>query len=976
MTDMSEERRSAKLHKQTEVEDDDAGDDASGMPEPNPLVANTPTASAGIPTPTVQSASSSSGTSPDESQPKVVVPPPMTRKQTLSRGIALEGTSPPPESFFSQIPPKETVQDSRLWTNGATGGSADKSAGKKRGQSHEAKEFLLASHKISNDSGHGTMDHNDGASDTSVLSRDSSLENASIKDVYRDTSGADIPQFMKETLTKSAKDKKTILQYEDQLLNFINSDSSQTYKMAEMTSYDRMIVHRLAAFLGLEHNVDSTGKCVVLSRTENTRSVKLSDLVFFEDAEQEPKKKILLKKPQSLDEKHGRLGKVPFASIRAKSLEERQQIYIEARERIFNKNDEMQLEGASAAPNLLTANYMPQIHHQRSLDSTRSSSQLSTRWVSTESSGYESLKDSPNTHYGSPPMPQAGCQVPVAFPSDHSHISRSTTDVSPSPLSQLQPHINADGTLYHFDPTCPPPFMVQPQTQPPPGQIVYQTDNISDLTARLAASSLGGTLDQGGEHYPGATPGQAIPVVPTVIPHIQSVYTSPSQFAQGQYFAAPSPAGQQQIRYVTFSYPQGQGQQLLQPAPVDGQGQTTVPMPAVGVPAVPGAGGYQVVGSPYQQALAGASPAHCVEFSPTAYHYGAVPDTVMVSRTGSMSTSATMTAPGTPHYILTYSQPQPTQQQQQPQHTILPSHPTQYTPAGNAPPGTFYTVPVSTPTPPLTLSQPPPSSHHHHQQQQQHQPAVFYTTSIGNPLTYPVAPSNPLSSTCTLKTIPTSFIQTQYRPSTPPQQQQQQFHHHPQQSHHHPQQPQTTMIASSNGHHPAPLTLNYSHTVPFNPGQPVAAIPAAQGSQLVAFQPNSFQVRPVGTALIQVASSPVLQAPQPGPQVQPYHILKPAGSLSDIRMVSPSSVRPRLSSIQLTSPTSQQPRLKSSNQYRQNKKGSKKFSSSRDVEDDQGVQGIISPQQTGHISIMAPHSLPSPTAQPLSHIPSSFSNRQ
>ncbi|CAG5125680.1 unnamed protein product, partial [Candidula unifasciata] len=260
---------------------------------------------------------------------------------------------------------------------------------------------------------------------------------------------------------------------------------AQTHKMAEMTSYDRMIVHRLAAFLGLDHNVDSTGKCVILSRTENTRSVKLSDLVLFEDVDQEPKKKILLKKPQSLDEKHGRLGKVPFASIRAKSLEERQQIYIEARERIFNKNEEM--EAASAAPNLLTANYMPQqIHHQRSLDSsTRSSSQLSTRWVSTESSGYgtdstslsgtrlrgcmtkthsyggtasepsasqlgismrrtlslskaESLKDSPHTHYGSPPMPQTGCQIPmsVSFPGDHSHLSRSTSDASSSPLSQ------------------------------------------------------------------------------------------------------------------------------------------------------------------------------------------------------------------------------------------------------------------------------------------------------------------------------------------------------------------------------------------------------------------------------------------------------------------------------------------------------------------------------------------------------------
>ncbi|CAG5125679.1 unnamed protein product, partial [Candidula unifasciata] len=94
-----------------------------------------------------------------------------------------------------------------------------------------------------------------------------------------------------------------------------------------------------------------------------------------------------------------------------------------------------------------------------------------------------------------------------------------------------QPHVNADGTLYHFDPTCPPPFMVQPQMQPPPAQVVYQTDNIPDLTARLAASSLG-TLDQGSEPYPGAMPGQAISVVPAVIPHIQSMYTSPSQFAQ------------------------------------------------------------------------------------------------------------------------------------------------------------------------------------------------------------------------------------------------------------------------------------------------------------------------------------------------------------------------------------------------------------------------------------------------------------
>lgn len=74
--------------------------------------------------------------------------PPITRKQTLIRGVALEGTSPPPESFLSQIPPNGTLLDSHLLTHGATGTSEKN--GKKKGQSHEAKEFLLASHKISN----------------------------------------------------------------------------------------------------------------------------------------------------------------------------------------------------------------------------------------------------------------------------------------------------------------------------------------------------------------------------------------------------------------------------------------------------------------------------------------------------------------------------------------------------------------------------------------------------------------------------------------------------------------------------------------------------------------------------------------------------------------------------------------------------------------------------------------------------------
>ncbi|RUS85369.1 hypothetical protein EGW08_006854, partial [Elysia chlorotica] len=172
-------------------------------------------------------------------------------------------------------------------------------------------------------------------------------------------------------MLKSAKDKKTVLAYEKQLIDFCRNEASQVLKMAEASSYDRMIAHRLSAFMGLEHNVDSTGKSVIINKTENMRILKITDFIKLDDSEQETKKKILLKKPASLDEKHSRgANKGHFGSHRAKSLEEREKIYSEARERIF-KDGENQGDTLNP-PSLLTTHCsMPQLHHQRSLDSAR-----------------------------------------------------------------------------------------------------------------------------------------------------------------------------------------------------------------------------------------------------------------------------------------------------------------------------------------------------------------------------------------------------------------------------------------------------------------------------------------------------------------------------------------------------------------------------------------------------------------------------
>lgn len=48
-----------------------------------------------------------------------------------------------------------------------------------------------------------------------------------------------------------------------------------------MSSYNRMLVHRVAAFFGLDHNIDQSGTLVVVNKTSSTRipDVEFSKLI-------------------------------------------------------------------------------------------------------------------------------------------------------------------------------------------------------------------------------------------------------------------------------------------------------------------------------------------------------------------------------------------------------------------------------------------------------------------------------------------------------------------------------------------------------------------------------------------------------------------------------------------------------------------------------------------------------------------------
>ncbi|XP_064643402.1 cAMP-regulated phosphoprotein 21-like isoform X2 [Lineus longissimus] len=217
------------------------------------------------------------------------------------------------------------------------------------------------------------------------LSRDSSVE------LYTDSTGTDLEEFIKMTLNKNPKDRVMLLRLEQELTNFIKDPKRDLHKFQSMTSYHRMIVHRVAAFFGLEHNVDQTGKAVVVNKATSTRipDFKFREHIRDEGSQDEPKKLILKREGASFDE--GKEGRSPdrqssFDGKKQKSFEEREEEYEKARARIFCQDS----TSSAGEGEVVVSLGRPSTRHS----STRSSKEdlrwgpEMRPWSSTDSSGY------------------------------------------------------------------------------------------------------------------------------------------------------------------------------------------------------------------------------------------------------------------------------------------------------------------------------------------------------------------------------------------------------------------------------------------------------------------------------------------------------------------------------------------------------------------------------------------------------------
>ncbi|XP_078537930.1 R3H domain-containing protein 1 isoform X11 [Lissotriton helveticus] len=331
------------------------------------------------------------------------------------------------------------------------------------------------------------------------LSRDSSQE-------YTDSTGIDLHEFLVNALKTNLRDRMMLLKLEQEILDFIGTNEIQRKKFPPMTSYHRMLLHRVAAYFGLDHNVDQSGKSVIVNKTGNTR---IPDQKFCEHVKDDKgvdfqKRYILKRDSSSLDKDDAQMRMRLKDDRRSKSIEEREEEYQRARERIFAQDETYLIEKRVLDEETNSTQQRRQIFRinkdtsGRSGNSHHSSTENDLKyseprpWSSTDSdSSLRNLK---------PAVTKASSfsGISVLTRGDSSGSSKSTGRLSKTG----HPFINPDGTPVVYNPPMPQqlgrtqlPGPVQQQPPPPPPQqqqtanhVMTQSDTLGNQFSHMSLS--------------------------------------------------------------------------------------------------------------------------------------------------------------------------------------------------------------------------------------------------------------------------------------------------------------------------------------------------------------------------------------------------------------------------------------------------------------------------------------------------------
>eukprot|EP00794_Sanderia_malayensis_P003614 gene3614-4125_t len=249
--------------------------------------------------------------------------------------------SPKPLTTSQHHPPKITVLNRSPAVNLSSPTPTDSSS-----QPSSAEDLRLSSvPSFSDDSAIGTVPEPSVEGEEALASARPPLSTDSSFD-YKDSSGIDLHEFIVKTLRENPRDRLMLLKLERDFTGFITDDTRLVYKYPQMTSYHRMLVHRVAAYFGLDHNVDATGKCVIVNKNPTTRIPEYTFQTYcsreYTDEEICQLPRAILKRANSSEEsttppRYRSPPSTPktLEDKKSRSIEEREHDYEKARARIF-----------------------------------------------------------------------------------------------------------------------------------------------------------------------------------------------------------------------------------------------------------------------------------------------------------------------------------------------------------------------------------------------------------------------------------------------------------------------------------------------------------------------------------------------------------------------------------------------------------------------------------------------------------------
>ncbi|XP_036397188.1 R3H domain-containing protein 1-like isoform X1 [Megalops cyprinoides] len=385
-----------------------------------------------------------------------------------------------------------------------------------------------------------------------MLSRDSSQE-------YTDSTGIDLHEFLVNTLKNNPRDRMMLLKLEQDILDFISNNESQRRKFPPMTSYHRMLLHRVAAYFGLDHNVDQSGKSVIINKTSNTRipDQKFSEHIKDDKTDDFQKRYILKRDNSSMDKDDNMMRMRLKEDRRSKSIEEREEEYQRARERIFAQDGpdifplDKRIQEDEVSNSTQQRRQIFRLKDGRSANSRQSSSENEPKyseprpWSSTDS-------DSSNRNL-KPAMTKASSfsGISVLIRGDSSGSSKSTGRLSKTGSESSSSVGSSTGSLSRSQPPLPIPALTQPCHAPP---AAYPTVSTSSSVSY-----------EGGRSGPAASTANAsyylLPLEATGIPP-GSILVNPHT---GQPFVNPD--GSAVVYSPSMGQQQGRTQQPLPPPP-------------------------------------------------------------------------------------------------------------------------------------------------------------------------------------------------------------------------------------------------------------------------------------------------------------------------------------------------------------------------------------------------------------------------